>query len=136
MWSTLKQKIEGYSPKAAKYRGVKEYALDIVWRVETRVPWDEFCNDETCWAVQERILLDGAGDWREYSVRGKSLTQPDEIARRLYGPRQIKKIVVDDTDRCLAGLLWEQGLALERAASLIDRYAHEVYLESRKVQRV
>ena len=134
MWSALKQKIEGYTPKAAKYRGIREYALDIVRRVETRVPWDEFCNDGTCWATQERILLDGAGNWREYSLRDKSLTQPEEIAKRLYGPRQLKKIVVDGTDKCMAALLYDQGLALERAAFLIDRYAHEVYLESCRAQ--
>lgn len=84
--------IEATSPRSAWSRGVKVYALEMLeelaesieqgWRDE-----DELCNRH----MIERVLLNGASSWAEYSEGGCSLIYDGDIAKRLCTPSELVK---------------------------------------------
>lgn len=66
-------------------RGVKEYALELISEFEG----EELTPEMDCEFI-EKALLNGAGDWKEYSYGGCSLIYDSDIAERLCTPTELK----------------------------------------------
>lgn len=79
----LYDKIALLDTRSAWARGVKMYALDLLEQVEE--------NGETLTKENaDKILLNGADSWSEYSWNGCSLIYDEDIAKRLCNPTELK----------------------------------------------
>lgn len=76
--------IESTNPRSAWSRGVKEYALELL---------EDFPADSVYGSPMElnKILLNGARNWSDYSWGGSSLIYDCDIASRLCTPAELKK---------------------------------------------
>ena len=87
-YTVLRHKIEERPARSAWSRGVKEYALEMVDHLE------EY-NDGDIPRTMENLnawLLNGARDWKQASEGGSWLITDEEIAQRLCGPAELKKV--------------------------------------------
>ena len=87
-YTVLRHKIEEKPARSAWSRGVKEYALEMVDRLE------EY-NDGDIPRTMENLntwLLNGARDWKQASEGGLWLITDEEIAHRLCSPAELKKV--------------------------------------------
>lgn len=71
--------IRKQNPRSAWGKGVKKYAIEVL------EPVKEFRGGafELNTTNYEKIILNGAPNWKEYSWGGAALIYDDEIARRL-----------------------------------------------------
>lgn len=76
--------IENTEARSAWDRGVKEYAAELVENIDT----DDIPE---CRRDLEKILLNGAESWEQYSFGGASLVYDVDIAERLCCPSELKK---------------------------------------------
>ena len=88
MSTTKKQLLEAVSAqkagRSAWARGVKAYAVELV----------EYLNssaDLSSEAMLQKELLNGAGNWRQYSEGGCALCYNVDIAERLCPPSELKR---------------------------------------------
>lgn len=82
--TTIRQIIEASNPRSAWNKGVKAYALDLIDSIPENVEYssaDSLLND----------MLNGAGNWDQYSWGGCSLIYDRDIAVRLCTPSELKK---------------------------------------------
>ena len=88
----LKKRVDSYKAASAWSRGVKEYALDLLDRLEGAIQGDWF-SDENILSPNLLIkeLLNGATDWLEYSEGGCALIYDKDIAKRLCTPSELKQ---------------------------------------------
>lgn len=93
-YEQLVKSIEATKPRSAWDKGVKVYALKLFARpsyigikLSDEVPEPR---------ILENILLNGANDWDEYSHWGKSFTYGIDIAKTLYTPSELKKVLSTD----------------------------------------
>lgn len=84
----LRNIINSFSCRSAWSRGVRNYALMILENLESL----DDSIDETSWAVINRALLNGAGDWREYSEGGCALIYDQDIAAALCSPSELRRV--------------------------------------------
>lgn len=77
--NTLEDAIIATPARSAWARGVKAYALDLIEDIQTGE------------AVTEKMLLNGARDWRQYSEGGCPLVYDSAIAERLCSPSEYKR---------------------------------------------
>lgn len=76
---------ENVKPRSAWARGVLETAIDILDTVKNDFPSVEISE-------LERICLNGAENWKQYSWGGCALIYDDGIADRFCSPSEIKKL--------------------------------------------
>lgn len=76
-----KKNIENVHPRSAWMKGVKEYALEML----------EDINGDVTGKNIEKVLLNGAQDWKEYSYAGCALIYNRDIAERLCTPSEFRK---------------------------------------------
>lgn len=112
----LRAKIEATPVRSAWSKGVKTYALEMVDSLE------EYNGGEMPQSVSElkQWLLNGAQDWKQASEGGSWLINDEEIAQRLCGPSELKK-VAGGKRRPNASETWleVQARALYQAAKLV-----------------
>lgn len=112
----LRAKIEATPVRSAWSRGVKTYALEMVDSLE------EYNGGEMPQSVSElkQWLLNGAQDWKQASEGGSWLINDEQIAQRLCGPSELKK-VAGGKRRPNARETWleVQARALYQAAKLV-----------------
>ena len=98
----IKQKILALRPRSAWSRAVQSDALDLLAEVDgTTLP----CDD---WAAAEKVLLNGASDWRAYSYGGCALVYNGDIARHYCTPSDLRRVTHADgtiSERATAGNL-------------------------------
>ncbi len=87
----LREKVEKRKlPTTAKrYKGRKEFALYLI---------DYLCSPELEVSSEnlEKVLLNGAENWKEYSEGGLPYAYDEDIANALYPPGQAKKMLKGD----------------------------------------
>ena len=70
--------------RSAWSRGVKTYAFELVEGLDTSA---DLANEE----LLRKALLNGAGDWQQYSEGGCALVYNADIAERLCSPSELKR---------------------------------------------
>jgi hypothetical protein len=103
--------------RSAWRRGVKAYALEMVYSAESKL---------AAVADLKKELLNGAANWREYSYGGCALIYDGDIAERLCAPSEYAK-TRDGKRAPNSRETWldVQARALGQAASLIATAAKE-----------
>ena len=110
--------IENEKVRSAWSKGVKEYAIELL---EDR-NIDELPTDRR---EIEKILLNGASDWSEYSWGGSSLIYNEDIAERLCTPSELKKTKNGERrPNSRENWLDVQARALFQACQMIKRLAN------------
>lgn len=84
--------VEAGKTRSAWTRGVKAYALDMLEEMAFNakhgyLDLDAFSNSK----MLRDALLNGAGDWSQYSWGGSALIYDPDIAERLCNPSEFKK---------------------------------------------
>ena len=105
-----------YKARSNWNRGVVAYALELVYGLD---------DDEE---ITEKVLLNGARNWHEYSEGGASLIYDADICLRLSAPWEIKRkrggaLPPNSKETWLD----VQARALHQAASLIMRIENDGY---------
>lgn len=89
---TIRSRIEATPARSAWDRGVKEYARDLLEKLETAIEDGYFYADDLATPkLLERQMLNGAADWKQYSEGGCSLCYDGQIAERLCAPWELRK---------------------------------------------
>ena len=89
---TVKKEVEARTERSAWSKGVTAYALELVEGLEEAIDGGYFdIADLESPKLVERALLNGAGDWEQYSWGGSSLIYDSDIAKRLCCPSELKK---------------------------------------------
>ena len=86
--------IDCISTRSAWQRGVKEYAEELMMCLRDRIAWDRREGEPSPLENRETVraaLLDGAEDWKQYSLGGCSLIYNGDIAERLCSPSELKR---------------------------------------------
>lgn len=86
-YNQLIKAVKSYKPRSAWQNGVKLTAIDIL----------EYTNPSPRETVDnlnllEKRLLNGAGNWDEYSSFGMPLVYNYQIAERFCSPSELKKV--------------------------------------------
>lgn len=79
--------VKEKKPRSAWEQGVKKYALEILERARESYGGKEILNSRN----YNKILLDGAGDWKQYSHAGCSLIYDEDIAKRTCNKSELIK---------------------------------------------
>lgn len=79
---TLIDAINATPAQSAWEKGVKQYAVDVVNRIEHATNFDQKGLHEA--------LLSGARDWQQYSHGACALVEDDHIAARLCSPSELR----------------------------------------------
>lgn len=111
----LRQAIETEPARSAWSKGVKQYALDLI---EEMKEGQEFYGSP----ADMKELLNGAGDWQQYSDGGSALIYDSDIAERLCSPSELKRSK-DGERNPNSREIWldVQARALHQAARMIRR---------------
>lgn len=121
--------LKKHKPRSAWDRGVKKYAVETVERLDPNM------SDEIDTPFNERVLLNGAMNWRQYSEGGASLIYDKEIAERLCSPSELKKLHVAGWQyrrpNSQEDWLQAQARALYQASNLVLR-TYQALRESRR----
>lgn len=123
--SEIRQAINQESPRSAWDKGVREYALELVETLQEGIIGGYFDEEDMQSPnLLKRQLLNGAGDWTEYSYGGCSFIYDSDIAERLCTPSELKKNRNGER-RPNANEEWldTQARALHQAANMIIRLA-------------
>jgi hypothetical protein len=115
----LRQAIEEAPARSAWRRGIKDYAAELL---EDLPDDQEFFGSPS----DEKILLNGADDWSQFSYGGCSLIYDQDIAERLCTPSEYKRSREGER-RPNARESWLdcQARALFQASNLICRLAKD-----------
>lgn len=73
------------APRSKWDRAVRKYALELVCGAAETLPRDR--------AELQNVLLNGAEDWRHYSLSGNALVYNYEIAERLCTPSELNRFL-------------------------------------------
>lgn len=122
---TITRSIEESSPRSAWNKGVKAYALGLLENLREGIS-DGWYEDEDIRSpkILDKMLLNGASDWREYSWGGSALIYNGDIAERLCTPSELKlKKGGELRPNSREDWLDTQARALYQAASIIRRHA-------------
>ena len=71
--------------RSAWGKGVHTYAVELV---ESLAESDDLSNE----TLLEKAMLNGAGDWQQYSEGGCALVYNADIAERLCSPSELKRV--------------------------------------------
>ena len=81
------KEIEGMKARSAWRRGVKVYALDLIEEMENNAEYTPISPDSDI----NKIMLNGAESWSQYSWGGGACIYDEEIARLLCSPSELKR---------------------------------------------
>lgn len=126
------EKIKATSPRSAWCRGVKAYALDLMEDIDEAIAWDEEQGKVTEYTPSEleKLALNGARNWTEFSEGGCALVYTADIVERLCTPSEIR--MFRDGKRSVlfrCNCLEWQARALYQAFRLILESVQEVATE-------
>lgn len=122
-FARIRSTLEASPARSAWARGVKEYAAELLDGLEEAIDGGYFYPDDLAAPkLVARALLNGAGDWGQYSWGGCSLIYNEDIAHRLCSPSELKR-TRDGERRPNAREEWldTQARALYQAADLLQR---------------
>ena len=119
MSTKKKQLLEAESAhkasRSAWARGVQAYAVDLVEGLEDNA---DLSNE----VMLRKALLNGAGDWQQYSEGGAALVWDVDIAERLCSPSELKRVKGGERQpNSRETWLDCQARALSQAAYLVRR---------------
>lgn len=77
--------------RSAWDKGVNEYALELCESLEYSMTYEDLEDVPTSTKILDKMLLNGASDWSQYSWGGSSLVYNWDIAERLCCPSEFKK---------------------------------------------
>jgi hypothetical protein len=101
--------------RSAWSRGVKTYAFELVEGLDASA---DLSNER----LLEKAMLNGAGDWRQYSEGGCALCYNADIAERLCSPSELKRVRGGKRQpNSRENWLECQARALAQAAALVRR---------------
>ena len=83
MINQVREAIEKKAVRGSWNKGVKVYALELL----DNVTEEDMVNN----TMLKKALLNGAGNWQEYSYGGCSLIYDRGIAERLCNPSELKR---------------------------------------------
>lgn len=111
-------RIEATPARSAWAKGVKDYAVMIIELLE--------CEEITPEDIKNKILLNGADNWKHYSYGGCALIYDQSIAETLCTPSELRKVTRKDgsiRQNANASENWldVQARALFQANILINR---------------
>ena len=120
--SELSKKIENLTPRSAWSKGVKEYAEELIYKLNEYADYNG--TPGTISALNstdfEHICLNGADNWSAYSYGGCSLIWNEDIAKTLCTPSELKKTKNGQNDPNSRETWCDvQARALSQAFSLI-----------------
>lgn len=84
----LIERIEATPARSAWQKGVKHYAVMIVEYLDV--------EDITRADIANKVLLNGADNWRHYSYGGCALVYDADIAETLCTPSELRKVTRKD----------------------------------------
>lgn len=84
----LIKRIEATPARSAWAKGVKDYAILIIERLEM--------TEITPEDVAKKMLLNGTENWGQYSYGGCALIYDEEIAKSLCTPSELRKVTRKD----------------------------------------
>lgn len=88
----LEKAVAELKTRSAWERGVKEYAAELVEELREAIEGGyEYDEDIKAPKLLERMMLNGAADWAQYSWGGCALIYDGDIAERLCCPSELKK---------------------------------------------
>lgn len=85
--AAVRERLEGLKLRSAWARGVREYAYELLDRIDEI--GEELDNDAE---ITQKFVLNGAANWAQYSEGGCSLIYNDDIAQRLCAPWELKRM--------------------------------------------
>ena len=101
--------------RSAWSKGVHTYAIALV---ESLAESDDLSNE----TLLEKAMLNGAGDWQQYSEGGCALVYDEDIAERLCSPSELKQCKGGERQpNARENWIDCQARALAQAASLVRR---------------
>jgi hypothetical protein len=87
----IRKELESKKCRSAWDKGVNEYALELCEELENAMNYEELEEVPTSSKLLEKMLLNGADSWEQYSWGGCSLIYNGDIAERLCSPSEFKK---------------------------------------------
>ena len=124
--SELSKKIENLNPRSAWSKGVKEYAEELIYKMEEIADYNGTPGviSAESMADFEQILLNGADNWSAYSYGGSSLIWNEDIAKTLCTPSELKRTKNGQNDPNSRETWMDvQARALRQAFDLLCRCA-------------
>ena len=114
--SALASALANLKPgRSAWSKGVHAYAVELV---ESLAESDDLSNE----TLLRKAMLNGAGDWQQYSEGGCALVYDADIAERLCSPSELKRCKGGERQpNARENWLECQARALAQAASLVRR---------------
>ena len=101
--------------RSAWSKGVHTYAVELV---ESLAESDDLSNE----TLLEKAMLNGAGDWQQYSEGGCALVYDTDIAERVCSPSELKRVRNGERQpNARENWIECQARALGQAASLVRR---------------
>lgn len=128
----MKKALDEEKTRSAWSRGVKEYAAELIGDLDEAIAGGWFDPaDIGAPLMLKKQLLNGAGDWSQYSWSGCSLIYNEDIAARLCTPSELKK-TRNGERRPNAREEWldTQARALNQAARMVQRIARKCSAEA------
>ena len=124
-YEKLYESVRKHKARSAWSKGVQQYAMNLIYDKQ------DFSEVYVPDIKQfEKVLLNGARDWKEYSWGGCSLIYDDEIAKILCTPSEYKKVHRKDGSlrkpNAREEWLDTQARALYQAFELIKEKYHEL----------
>lgn len=119
----LREAVVNEPARSAWSKGVKVYALELI---DSLLDGYEYPGDHEFYGspADEKELLNGADDWKEFSYGGCALIYDQDIAERLCSPSEYKRTSEGRRNpNARENWLDVQARALLQAANLIFRIA-------------
>lgn len=90
--NTIIARIEESKTRSAWSAGVKLYALELLEDLKEGIEGGYYCDDDILAPnILDKMLLNGARCWIEYSWGGSSLAYDRQIAQRLCTATELKR---------------------------------------------
>lgn len=124
-YEQLYESVRKHKARSAWSKGVQKYAMDLIYDKQ------DFSEVDVPDIKQfEKVLLNGARDWKEYSWGGCALIYDSEIAKALCSPSELKKVTRENGSvrkpNSREEWLDTQARALYQAFELIKEKYHEL----------
>ena len=105
-----------HAGRSAWSRAVHAYAVELVESLDA----DSDLSNEN---LLRKALLNGAGDWQQYSEGGCALVYDTDIAERVCSPSELKRVCNGERQpnarenwiECQARALWQAAALISRA---------------------
>lgn len=92
LFETIRAEADAQQTRSAWSKGVNSYAHELIDDLQEAIEGGYFDRDDlNAPNLVEKALLNGAGDWVQYSWGGYSLIYDYQIAHRLCNPSELKK---------------------------------------------